>query len=294
MKSHRRRRLLALMAATSLPAFARADTPRFVLQNEPSLKHCVELLLAATKAAGFPAAFDDAPKASEARNLHETMAGRIHVNLLPASPARLEMVRQGKLRMIPIPLERGLLGWRACFTLQGLHDRLAQVRNLAGLRAFTIGQGTSWWDVEIYRKAGISTREVQAWRDGEFAEQMHAGVIDLFPMGLEESLNYFLPHFRAHYPELTLDPHLLLRYPWYRFVWVSAHPGADALYQALQHGFDLIGHDGRFESIWNQYRRLPPASSWQSRTVISLHNPYYAEDSVPERYRHLLLHPHIA
>src|SRR5690606_30848052 len=125
-----------------------------------------------------------------------------------------------------VPLERGLLGWRTPFVLKSRADRLSHVRALDDLRTFMIGQGYSWWDVDIYRKAGITTREVQDWRNGEFTEQMQTGVIDLFPMGLEESLSYFLPHFQQRYPQLALDQFLLLKYPWYRFVWVSPHPSA--------------------------------------------------------------------
>src|SRR5690606_4253977 len=116
------------------------------------------------------------------------------------------------------------------------------------------------------------------WRNGEFVAQMKAGAIDLFPMGLEESLSYFLPYFRQRHQQLTLDSALLLRYPWYRFVWVSPHPGADELYQALQEGFDIICGDGTFEAVWNQTRRLPSAEAWQGRTVITLENTLYDPD----------------
>ena len=81
----------------------------------------------------------------------------------------------------------------------------------------------------------------------------------------------------------------MLRYPWYRFVWVSPHPSADELYEALQRGFDIICSNGVFESVWNQTRQLPPADSWQNRTVIELDNPFYTPDIVPQRYQHLLL-----
>ncbi len=293
--SIRRRDLLGLVAGACLPGFSAAATvPRFVVQTEPSLAHCIALLHAALEAADFPAEFVEAPHASEARNLHEISAGRIHINLLPATPTRLDMVREGRMRMIAVPLERGLLGWRASFVLQNQQDKLAQVHNLADLKTLIIGQGPGWWDAEIYRTAGITTREVQAWRNGEFAEQMQAGVIDLFPMGLEESLNYFLRHFRQSFPQLALDKSLLLHYPWYRFVWVSSHPSADALYQALEKGFDIISSNGKFESVWAQTRHLPPSSAWQGRTVIDLDNPFYAQDIVPQKYQHLLLHPQIS
>lgn len=287
-----RRSLLGLLIGSSLPKLA-AAAPVFMVQTEPSLSHGMALLNTALKAAGFPASLVAAPHASEARNLHESKEGRIHINLLPASPARLKMLREGKLRMIPVPLERGLLGWRSAFILQGQEERLARVRNLDDLRTLTIGQGTGWWDAEIYRSAGITTREVQAWRNGEFVEQMQAGVIDLFPIGLEEALSYFLPHFRQRYPQIALDKTLLLRYPWYRFVWVSPHPNSDELYEALQKGFDIICSNGQFEATWNQARQLPAENSWLGRTVIELENPFYSSDIVPRRYKHLLLQPGI-
>lgn len=284
-----RRSLLGLIAGACLPSVYAASAPVFSVQTEPSLAHCIALLHGALKAAGFPAALVNAPHTSEARNLHETTAGRIHVNLLPASPTRLDMVRRGDLRMIPVPLERGLLGWRTSFVLDSQEKALRHIRDLDDLRRLTIGQGAGWWDAEVYRAAGITTREVQAWRNGEFVEQMKTGIIDLFPLGLEESLSYFLPHFRQHHQQLRLETSLLLRYPWYRFVWVSPHPSADELYEALQHGFDIICANGEFESIWNQMRLLPPADSWEKRTVIDLDNPFYGPDIVPQRYRHLLL-----
>lgn len=286
-----RRSVLGLMIGACLPSVFAARTPVFTVQTEPSLTHCMALLHAALQAAGFPAGLLPAPHTSEARNLHETTAGRIHINLLPASPARLAMVREGQLRMIPVPLERGLLGWRAPFILEEQEENLKSMRDLDDLRTLTVGQGNGWWDAEIYRAAGITTREVQAWRNGEFAEQMQAGVIDLFLMGLEESLSYFLPHFRKRYPQLVLADSLLVRYPWYRFVWVSPHSGADELYAALKEGFDIICSNGEFEAVWNQTRNLPPDVSWQGRTVIELDNPLYSPDIVPPRYRHLLLQP---
>lgn len=252
------------------------------------------LLYAALRAVGFMANLENAPHTSEQRNLHETISGRIHITLLPPTPTRLSMVKDGRLRMIAVPIERGLLGWRTSFILQTQQDKTAHIKSLSDLQTLIIGQGSGWLDAQIYRQAGISTREVQAWRNGEFVDQMQSGVIDLFPIGLEESISYFLPHFRRHYPQITLDKYLLLRYPWYRFVWVSADPSADALYQALQTGFDIICSNGQFESIWNEYRQILPASDWQGRTIINLENPFYSQDIVPKRYQHLLLDPSIS
>ena len=287
--SFRRRSLIGLMAASCLPAVHAASGRTFVIQTEPSLQQGTTIVAAALKAAGYPATLVSAPRTTELRNLHESLAGRIHITLLPPTVTRLSMVKEGRMRLIPIPLERGLLGWRVPFLIREQRDLTANVHSLSDLRSLIVGQGSSWIDAEIYRKAGLITREVQEWRNGEFAAQMRSGVINLFPMGLEESLNYFLPHFQRHEPDIILDQHLLLRYPWYRFVWVTAHPNADGLYQALQDGFDTIVSNGQFESIWNKYRQVPAESDWRGRQVIDLLNPYYTRDIVPTRYRHLLL-----
>src|SRR5690554_3068378 len=126
--SIRRRSLLGLLAGSCLPAVHAADPGVFVVQTEPSLRHCIALLHAALRAAGFMAKLENAPNTSEQRNLHETTAGRIHVSLLPPTPTRLRMVKDGHLRMIAVPLERGLLGWRTSFVLQNHQDKTARIR----------------------------------------------------------------------------------------------------------------------------------------------------------------------
>lgn len=286
-----RRAWHAFAAGLCLLAAQAGGAATFVVQNEPHLAHAQALVRAALDAAGMQAAFVDAPQGNERRNLFQISHGQTHIDMMPATPARLRLVRQGQLRMIPVPLDRGLLGWRINLLLEAQRDKLAKVRTAADLKHFSMGQNVGWMDVEIYRAAGIPTKEVKRWSNGEFAEQMEAGFLDLFPLGLEETLNYFLPHFRKHYPQLTMDPHILVRYPWFRFVWVAPGPETDALYAALQTGFDKIVADGSFLRIWAQHRQLPDARIYRERTVIDIPNPFYDQTLVPQRYRHLLIQP---
>jgi hypothetical protein len=260
----------------------------FVIQNEPHLQHALALVRAALQAAGMEARFVDAPASNERRNLQMIASGQTHMDMMPATPARLRMVEEGKLRMIAVPLDRGLLGYRINLLLASQREKLAQVRTVSDLAQFSIGQSEGWMDVEIYRAAGVPTKEIKRWSHGEFAEQMEAGFLDLFPLGLEETLNYFLPHFQKQYPQLSLDPYLLVHYPWFRFVWVSPHSDADALYAALQRGFDSLVDNGSFVRIWSQHRRAPPDEFFDKRRIIDIKNPFYDQTLVPERYRHLL------
>ena len=279
----------AILAIVTLLSAVSANAKTFVVQNEPHLQHARALVEAALDAAGLKADFIDAPIGNERRNTFMITEGLTHIDMMPATPKRLELVKEGKLRMIPIPLDRGLLGYRVNLLLDSQKDKLAGVRNASDLGAFTIGQNVGWMDVDIYRAAGIPTKEIKSWADGEFALQMEAGFIDLFPLGLEETSDYFLPHFRKAYPHLTMDTHILIHYPWFRFVWIAPTADADELYAALVRGFDTLVENGRFLIIWNQYRKPPAPELLTGRAVIDLNNPFYGYDLVPPRYSLLLI-----
>ena len=279
----------AMLALVTLLSAGPANAKTFVIQNEPHLQHARALVEAALDAADMKADFIDAPIGNERRNTFMIAEGLTHIDMMPATPKRLELVKAGKLRMIPIPLDQGLLGYRVNLLLDSQKDKLAGVRTASDLGAFTIGQNVGWMDVDIYRAAGIPTKEIKSWADGEFALQMEAGFIDLFPLGLEETADYFLPHFRKAYPQLTMDTHILIHYPWFRFVWVAPTADADELYAALARGFDKLVESGRFQIIWNQYRKPPAPELFTGRVIIDLNNPFYGYTLVPPRYSHLLI-----
>lgn len=278
--------VLAWLLLPGLPAAAAT----YVLQNEAHLTHARAVVQAALAAAGVQASFVDAPKGNERRNVHMITRGETHIDMMPATPARLSLVRAGQLRMIPIPLDRGLLGYRLNILLESQRNKLAGVSSVADLRGFSVGQHTGWTDLSIYRAAGIPTKEVKQWYDGEFALQMEAGFLDLFPLGVAEAITYFLPHFQQRHPQLAIDPYLLVHYPWFRFVWVAPTPDADELYVALQRGFDRIVEDGTFLRVWARNCVMPPPRMLHSRRVIELDNPFYGYEIVPPRYQHLLYH----
>lgn len=263
----------------------------YLVQNEAHLAHAQALVKAALQAAHFEATFADAPMGNERRNVHQISSGKTHMDMMPATPLRLQLVREGKLRMIPVPLDRGILGYRINILLENKKDLLHNVRTAQDLSAFVMGQNEGWMDVEIYRAAGIPTKEVRNWSEGEFAEQMATGFIDLFPLGLEETLTFFLPHFRQRYPQLTVDGHILVRYPWFRFVWVTPGPEGDGLYAALVRGFDAIAKDGTFMKVWKQHRVEPEAQLFTTRHIIDIANPFYGDDLVPAHFQPLLFRP---
>lgn len=268
-----------------------AQAEVFTVQNEPHLAHARALITAALQAAGMEVQFFDAPMGNERRNVFMVSSGQTDMDMMPATPDRLKLVQEGRLRMIPVPLDRGILGYRVNLLLESQKNRLSAVHSAKDLSSSVMGQNEGWMDIEIYRSAGIPTKEIRNWSNGEFAEQMEAGFIDLFPLGLEETLTYFLPHFRKQYPQLSVDSHILLYYPWFRFVWVSPAAKTDALYEALQRGFDIIATNGVFLETWQRHCAEPEARHFASRRIIQISNPFYGNDLVPPRYQHLLFQP---
>lgn len=281
---------LLLLLLLSLPAVAQPQ--RILVQPDEHLAFARALTRAALDAAGYQVTFVDAPLCNEPRKIALLRQGRTHLDLMPATPERLELAAKGEILMLPVPLDRGLLGYRLNLLLESDKDLLQKVSNVEGLRSLTIGQGEGWRDVELYRAAGIPTKEVKEWRNAEFVPQMQSGFFQLFPLGLEEALSYFLPHFRKFHPELQADPYILIRYPWFRFVWISPKAkGGAQLYEALEAGFETIAQNGMFLKVYKEHKPPLHADEFLKRRIVELENPFYDDSLVPPQFRQLLFAP---
>ena len=76
--------------------------------------------------------------------------GRVNI---VARATNLEL--EAQLRPVPLPLDRGLLGYRVFLILSDLQPRLDAVRSLDELKRFSIGQSTPWTDVKILEANGF-------------------------------------------------------------------------------------------------------------------------------------------
>lgn len=276
----------------SLSTGAQAQPQRILVQPDAHLAFARALTRAALDAAGHQALFVDAPLCNERRKIALLKQGRTHLDLMPVTPERLKLAARGEILMLPVPLDRGLLGYRLNLLLESDRELLQKVYSVEDLRAFTIGQGEGWRDVVLYRAAGIPTKEVKDWRNAEFVPQMQTGFFQLFPLGLEEALSYFLPHFRQFHPELLADPYILIRYPWFRFVWVSPKAqGGAQLYESLEAGFGIIAQNGTFLQVYKEHKPQLPADEFFKRRIVELENPFYDDSLVPPQFSHLLFSP---
>nr|WP_256353515.1 transporter substrate-binding domain-containing protein [Aeromonas sp. sif2416] len=185
---------------------------------------------------------------------------------------------------IPIPLFRGLEGLRIAFIHRDAQEKFNQVGSLADLKVMKAAQGVGWADNKILELAGIPT---YAGRYSNLFRLINDGdKLDFFPRGLVEV--YAESHeLLAQYPNLAIEQHLLLRYPFAEFFFVS--PESPKLAKAIQTGLERAYADGSFMQFFRENPKVREAltsANLDQRLTIPLVNPDMTPllRSIPAQY----------
>ena len=131
----------------------------------------------------------------------ERDSGKLDIMITMTSPER-----EAALLGVPVPLTKGVLGWRIALVRKERLHQFAAVREAGQLKKFVAGQGHDWPDTAILRANGLPV-EVSSAYDGMF-KMLEAGRIDYFPRAVQQ---VFAEH--KEHPSLALEPHIVLRYP---------------------------------------------------------------------------------
>lgn len=178
---------------------------------------------------------------------------------------------ESRLTAIPIPLFRGMEGMRVALIHQDDQEKFAQITGLEQLRKFRAGQGIGWSDGRILDAAGIPTYAGRAANLFRLINRHEA--IDFFPRSLVEAFSE-QHELIEQYPNLVIERHLLLRYPYAQFFFVNHDQ--KALAKALQTGLERAYADGSFLRFFNQHPRVREAlagANLAGRTTLTLGNP---------------------
>jgi hypothetical protein len=175
--------------------------------------------------------------------------------------------REDRLRAIPIPIFKGLIGWRLLLIDINRQAQFAKVNSLDDLRKLKATQGHDWPDVAIltHNQLPVTT---SANREGLF-KMLGAGRVDYFPRSIMEiwreqqtfaSLN------------LSIEPHLVLHYPAaYYFFTNKENP---ELAEALSLGLSRAIADGSFDQLFMEYfGDYLHQAQLNKRRIIELVNP---------------------
>jgi hypothetical protein len=206
-------------------------------------------------------------KLSLARLLQLTIEGR-WVNVLPTGVG--EPVGEREMIPIPFPIDKGLLGYRVALIDRRNQERLSHVHSIEDLRQLRIGQGSGWSDVRVYEHQRIPLETTPDY-DSLVLMLLH-GRFDLFPRGLYEIAPEFAGY-REGYPDLAVEQHLLLHYPFCEAFYVSR--SAPRLAARLTAGFERMVADGSFDALFaKHFSKLLADLHLRQRVVIELENPF--------------------
>ncbi|PSJ45952.1 hypothetical protein C7I36_04335 [Zobellella taiwanensis] len=218
---------------------------------------------------------------SQARAFEMVARGELDLVWSMASRERMD-----KARAVPVPLLKGLLGYRVLLAHPQSLARLGEIGSLSALGGFTAIQGEGWPDVDILRANGLEVQTATDY-DGMFRMVMGRRV-DYFPRSVAE----VWPELARHSPQaLAVVPGLVLYYP--APIYFFVHPDNRALAGRLETGLRRAVADGSFERLFlaqEEHRRALAFIGAPGLRRLALENPLMP-DFVPPADPRLWLGP---
>ncbi|WP_434631646.1 amino acid ABC transporter substrate-binding protein [Chromobacterium sp. CV08] len=184
------------------------------------------------------------------------------------------LLRERQLLPVRIDLRKGLLGYRIALIDGRRQPEFDRVRTLAELGRFQVGQGKDWGDVQVYRAAAL---RVSTGRYESLFGMLSQHRFDLLPRSVLEVFGEYR-QYRDRYPNLEVEQHLLIYYPWpYYFFCRRDNPRLAA---RLQLGLQRMRADGSFDAIfWQYHRDVLRQARMSERRLIVLSNPLLPPDT---------------
>lgn len=200
----------------------------------------LELLKLALEASKQPGETIQVQQAShpqtQAREIAELRKGQ-QLDLLWTMTSR---ERESALRVIRIPLLKGLLGQRIFLIHRDRIKDFSHIQSLQQLQQLAAGQVSHWPDTEILLHNGLDVTTSANF--SQLFNMLENGRFDYFPRGATEAWHELQAH--ADKP-LMIEPNLLLSYtaPMYFFV----SPNNPQLAQRVETGLESMLADGSFD-----------------------------------------------
>jgi len=188
-----------------------------------------------------------------------------------------------RLRAIPVPVFKGLLGWRIGIIRRDSQPLFDQVRSVDGLARFLHVQGASWSDVEILGAAGFNV-VTGPYEVLPAMIQLQRG--DFFSRGVTE-IYQEMAKFSPFYPDIAVERSLVLTYPFAMFYFVG--PDNIELHGLVHRGLVAAHADGSFDALFNAHPTIAPAirrARLKDRVRLQIPNPLISDTvrSIPADY----------
>lgn len=193
--------------------------------------------------------------------------------------------RAAQLHPVPIPVDRGLIGYRLLLIRAADQPKFDSVRTLDDLKRFSFGLLTPWSDVRIFERNGL--RVVRGTSYEGLFRMLNADRFDAFSRDIDE-IQFEFDLKSSELPKLSIERTLLLRYPSARYFFVSKTLAGLKLGARIEAGLGEMMRDGSFEELFRKHKSTQlDKLNIRNRRVIQLVNPLLPSD-FPEVPQELL------
>ncbi|MCW8107382.1 transporter substrate-binding domain-containing protein [Alteromonas ponticola] len=218
---------------------------------------------------------------NQARTAIELKKGALDLMWTGAS-AELE----SEFRVIKIPLDMGLMGFRRFIILEKDKKRFDEIESLDQLKTLVACQGTHWPDTQILRKAGLDVLDTPVHEN--LFELLAIGRCDYFPRGLQEGPAE-VERWKHTFPDFTVSEKMILHYPFTIYFYTSKDN--EALAKRIEAGLEKMIDEGTLLEYMKKHpstAHLFPLEQYKNATFIELNNPELAENTPVKNSRYWL------
>lgn len=183
--------------------------------------------------------------------------------------------KERNLRVIPIPVEGGLMGYRRFIVRKEMVKEFDKVKTLEDLKKFTACQSTHWPDYKILTAAGLKVTGGVGY-ENQF-KQVAAHRCDYFPRGYHEIATE-LELYQEKYPTLTGYDGIILHYPFTVYFFVNKRN--EYLAKWLESGLEKMIEDGDLVEHMRQHPLTAHVFSTKMSAdvrIIEIPNPLLLE-----------------
>lgn len=202
-----------------------------------------------------------------------------------------EVVDDPDLIVLPVPVMRGVVGYRICFSSPKIAEELNSIATLDDLKKYTFGVGSDWYDRQILDTNDL--KNIGVGYNFLFDEQINSlfnmtivGRVDILCRGINEAFGE-----TTRYPvvqKTILNESFALHYDIPFFIYM--HKNNQKLKERLAVGFDIINKNGNFQRYWDrEFKKSVDFANMKKRKIISLNG---GDQAVPkEDYERFLYKP---
>lgn len=174
-----------------------------------------------------------------------------------------------KKTLIPLPLMKGLLGYRILIIRAEDKAKFAAIKSAQQLQKLRMGIPKTWADAELFRHNGYQVEEKGNFDD--LFERLENNEFDYVTFGANEVSGVFSERAAAS-GKLVVESSLVVFYPFPLVFYVN--PDNKILAERVTSGLQAISRNGVLDTIFKRYFAADlTAVNVPARTMISLKNP---------------------